>query len=388
MDDAGFLRQAQHRLAFGGVHRQRLLADDVLAGRDRLPRQWRVQMVRRGDVDGVTRFAGKCVAQCWVERDSQRLRAFPAGVGARTDDGRDLDAVAPQGIKVDQANEAWPDDNRAQPLSHLDSRANASASPSLSATPIFAWTPSLANQYQCQQWYCFPMIDCTYRASVHLDVVPPAFSAPAMALRSRRLARSGQQRRAAARASREAGMALRDEQHHQSPRDVPPVGRPRGAVWRSLQADGVVWEGQVLLVGDDVDLAARMIVTHRRVVFVRGGDVVLDVPRAWLRQEPVMRRGGVLDIFVSAPGSNVFDEPMTVSIRMREGHPAAGHIIAMLAPGGARRISPDALSGMERAREAAPAPRFGGFWDDDAEHDAAMEPLVAASAGAAAPERR
>ena len=173
-------------------------------------------------------------------------------------------------------------------------------------------------------------------------------------------------------------MALRDEQHHQSPRDVPTVGRPRGAVWRSLQADGVVWEGQVLLVGDDVDLAARMIVTHRRVVFVRGGDVVLDIPRAWLRQEPVMRRGGVLDIFVTAPGSNVFDEPMTVSIRMREGHPAAGHIIAMLAPGGARRISPDALSGMERAREAAPAPRFGGFWDEEAEHDAAAsEPLVA-----------
>ena len=70
-------------------------------------------------------------------------------------------------------------------------------------------------------------------------------------------------------------MPNRDEQQHGSPHDVPPVGRPRGAVWRSLQADGVVWEGQVLLVGDDVDLAARMIVTHRRVVFVRGGEIVL-----------------------------------------------------------------------------------------------------------------
>jgi endonuclease YncB( thermonuclease family) len=158
-------------------------------------------------------------------------------------------------------------------------------------------------------------------------------------------------------------MAQREEQQHQSPRDVPPVGRPRSAAWRSLQADGVVWEGQVLLVGDDVDLAARMIVTHRRVAFVRGGEIVLEIPRVWMRQEPVLRRDGVLELFVAAPGGSIFDEPTTVPIRMREGHPAAGHIIAMLAPGGARRIAPDALSGMERAREAAPAPTFGGFWD-------------------------
>jgi endonuclease YncB( thermonuclease family) len=160
-------------------------------------------------------------------------------------------------------------------------------------------------------------------------------------------------------------MPNRDELQHGSPRDVPPVGRPRGAVWRSLQADGVVWEGQVLLVGDDVDLAARMIVTHRRVVFVRGGEVVLEMPRGWLRPEPVLRRDGVLELFVAMPGGNLFDEPLRVPLRMREGHPAAGHIIAMLGPSGVRHIAPDALSGLERAREATPPPRFGGFWDDD-----------------------
>jgi endonuclease YncB( thermonuclease family) len=159
-------------------------------------------------------------------------------------------------------------------------------------------------------------------------------------------------------------MPNRNEQQHDSPQDVPPVGRPRGAVWRALQADGVVWEGQVLLVGDDVDLAARMIVTHRRVVFVRGGELALDMPRGWLRPEPVLRRDGVLDLFVTMPDANLFDEPLRVPIRMREGHSAAGHIIAMLAPNGVRRISPDALSGIERAREATPPPRFGGFWDD------------------------
>jgi endonuclease YncB( thermonuclease family) len=159
-------------------------------------------------------------------------------------------------------------------------------------------------------------------------------------------------------------MPNRDEMHRATD-GVPEVGRPRGAAWRSLQADGVVWEGQVLLVGDDVDLAARLIVTHRRAVFVRGGDLVLDVPRGWLRPEPVLRRDGVLDLFVSMPAANPFDEPMRVSMRMREGNAAAGHIIAMLAPGGVRRIAPDTLSGMERAREATPPPRFASFWDDE-----------------------
>ena len=65
------------------------------------------------------------------------------------------------------------------------------------------------------------------------------------------------------------------------------------------------------------------------------------------------------------PGENLFDEPLRVPLRMREGHPAAGHIIAMLAPSGVRDIAPNALSGLERAREATPAPRFGSFWDDE-----------------------
>ena len=157
-------------------------------------------------------------------------------------------------------------------------------------------------------------------------------------------------------------MINRQEEHHRSARDVPPVARPKGATWRSLQADGIVWEGQVLLVGGAVDLAARMIVTHRRVAFIRGGEITLEVPRGWLRQEPVLRRDGILELFVSTPDSNPFDEPMSVRMRMRDGHPAAGHIIAMLAPGGARRIMPDSVSAIERAKEAAPPSTYGGFW--------------------------
>ncbi len=178
----------------------------------------------------------------------------------------------------------------------------------------------------------------------------------------------------------EVEMLHREEEQHRSKRDVPPVGRPRGAAWRSLQADGVVWEGQVLLVGADVDLAARMIVTHRRVAFVRGSEIVLEIPRDWLRPEPVVRRDGVLELFVLTPGSDLFEEPESFPIRLREGLAAAGHIIAMLAPGGVRRIAPDSLSGIERAREAAPPPRFGGFWDglDDGEEIGSAK-LIASS---------
>src|SRR3712207_4041820 len=78
------------------------------------------------------------------------------------------------------------------------------------------------------------------------------------------------------------------------------------------------------------------------------------------------------------PGANLFDEPLRVPLRMREGHSAAGQIIAMLEPSGVRHIAPDALSGLERAREATPAPRFGSFWDDEPDPLVARNGLVGA----------
>ena len=107
-----------------------------------------------------------------------------------------------------------------------------------------------------------------------------------------------------------------------------------------------------------------MIVTHRRVAFVRGGEIVLEIPRDWLRPEPVVRRDGVLELFVLTPGSDLFAEPESFPIRMREGHAAAGHIIAMLAPGGVRRIAPDSLirdRAGPRGRPRSPLRRFLGW---------------------------
>jgi hypothetical protein len=106
------------------------------------------------------------------------------------------------------------------------------------------------------------MVNCTYMASGHVPWPAGARPPPMPPAANSRDFPWGSQERLRERRGKQ-GMPNRDEQQHGSPHDVPPVGRPRGAVWRSLQADGVVWEGQVLLVGDDVDLAARMIVTHR-----------------------------------------------------------------------------------------------------------------------------
>jgi len=47
------LARRDHRLAFAGMHRHRLFAPDVLAGRRRAQRQRRMQMGRRDDVHHV-----------------------------------------------------------------------------------------------------------------------------------------------------------------------------------------------------------------------------------------------------------------------------------------------------------------------------------------------
>lgn len=135
---------------------------------------------------------------------------------------------------------------------------------------------------------------------------------------------------------------------------VPLVGRPRGAAWRTLQADGVVWEGQVFLIGGETDLATRMIVTHRRVTFARGGVIVLDLAREWLRPAPILRRDGTVQLSITAPGSSYGVESETIALSMRDGHPAAGHVIAMLAGSGARRILPEAVPSSDYVRGLLP----------------------------------
>jgi endonuclease YncB( thermonuclease family) len=118
---------------------------------------------------------------------------------------------------------------------------------------------------------------------------------------------------------------------------APAVGRPRGNAWRALQAEGVVWEGQVLLPGGDVDLAARLIVTHQRLAFVRGGVVALDVPRDWIRPAPALLPDGEI-LFSITPAIGAATEK--IKILIREGRRPAAHLVSLLSGAGVRPVVP------------------------------------------------
>src|SRR4051794_23814981 len=84
-------------------------------------------------------------------------------------------------------------------------------------------------------------------------------------------------------------------------RAIPHAGRPRGAAWRALQAEGIEWETQVLIGAGDRALSARLIVTTERLAFARGGDVVLDIDRRWLREAPFLSGNGSINIRIETP---------------------------------------------------------------------------------------
>jgi endonuclease YncB( thermonuclease family) len=117
---------------------------------------------------------------------------------------------------------------------------------------------------------------------------------------------------------------------------TPAVGRPRGAAWRALYAEGIVWEGQVLIIGHEIDLAARLVVTHQRLAFARGGIVALDVERGWLRPAPSLQDDGSILILVTTPEARTA-EPLRIVIT--EGRRAAAHLVSLLTGAGVRPVS-------------------------------------------------
>ncbi|MFM9106703.1 MAG: hypothetical protein ACKOWF_08390, partial [Chloroflexota bacterium] len=158
-------------------------------------------------------------------------------------------------------------------------------------------------------------------------------------------------------------------------------GRPRGDAWRDLQSDGVLWEGQAAIAGAGADLPVRLIITTSRIALARGGEVVLDVPRLWLRPAPELRRDGLIALHVLESGAPYGTPPETLELRMRDGRSVSSHLVAMLAGAAGRRQLPDldllpprsrpAFSDDDEPaarpeprrtpRHAAPRPR----WDDD-----------------------
>ncbi|MEZ4530653.1 MAG: DUF4352 domain-containing protein [Thermomicrobiales bacterium] len=111
--------------------------------------------------------------------------------------------------------------------------------------------------------------------------------------------------------------------------DLPIVGRPRGSAWRQLQAEGILWEGQILVAGGDTDLACLLVVTNERLALIRGGAVALDIRHEWLYAPPTMRRTGNVGLQVLTPGQRL---PESITIIVREGRLAAAELVDVLTP--------------------------------------------------------
>jgi len=111
--------------------------------------------------------------------------------------------------------------------------------------------------------------------------------------------------------------------------DLPIVGRPRGSAWRQLQAEGILWEGQILVAGGGTDLAALLVVTNERLALIRGGAVALEIRHDWMYAPATLRRTGTVGLQVLTPGQRL---PESLIFIVREGRLAAAELIDVLTP--------------------------------------------------------
>ncbi|HVL25666.1 MAG TPA: thermonuclease family protein [Thermomicrobiales bacterium] len=112
------------------------------------------------------------------------------------------------------------------------------------------------------------------------------------------------------------------------PAPPPEVGRPHAKAWRALEAEGIRWEGQVLIVGAQ-DLPARLILTRERLALVANGDIALDIPREWLRPEPRLAAENGVRLSITPEGASE-REAQPMMLRARDGRGAAAQLVAVL----------------------------------------------------------
>ena len=102
LDEPGRLR---------GGHRQRLLADDVLAGGEDRRRLRDVEVVRRGDVDDVDGRVGEDLVEGGVGvADAQGVGPGGAALRGAAEDAADVDADPAELLDVDGPDESGADD--------------------------------------------------------------------------------------------------------------------------------------------------------------------------------------------------------------------------------------------------------------------------------------
>lgn len=113
--------------------------------------------------------------------------------------------------------------------------------------------------------------------------------------------------------------------------ESPDVGRPRGFALRSLEAEGIAFESQVLIVGGESDLAARLMLTSKRLVLAAGGEIAIEIPREWLRPQPRLIAENGIRLFVTPEEAEAGgEETERISLRARDGRGAAMQLIAAL----------------------------------------------------------
>ena len=146
--------------------------------------------------------------------------------------------------------------------------------------------------------------------------------------------------RATATTARRDYAVARTEDSHSSPSAtpggfVPPeVGRPRGGAWKALQQEGIEVESQVQIIGDENDLAARLILTSKRLVLVAGGQIIVEFPRSWLRPQARLLAENGVRIFITPEGADVEghdgEGAERITLRARDGRGAAASLVSLM----------------------------------------------------------
>lgn len=113
---------------------------------------------------------------------------------------------------------------------------------------------------------------------------------------------------------------------HRSP--TPDVPRPELVIWQPLESERIRWEGQVLIVGQDSDLPALLVITGKRLALIAGGEIALEFPLGWMRPEPKLLTENGIRLYISPDGDSQIAQPMV--LRAKAGRGAALEIAAVL----------------------------------------------------------
>ncbi len=110
MDDSGLLGEPEQSFPFGHIHRQRFLADDVLAGCQHLLDHRRVQIVRGRDVDAGELWHVEEIVEGVIGGDTDLFTLAPPRLRAGADQPHHLRADPSQRFDVDRTDEPGTDD--------------------------------------------------------------------------------------------------------------------------------------------------------------------------------------------------------------------------------------------------------------------------------------